>query len=149
MRFDWRSEQEDEWQTEVPAATARTRHFRFLLSLAMLALVVAVALFRFGELRAEAVQESTREEVVAASDLLRDAAAQGDRELLDSLWGGGHAERADRGAVDARSEYGPLPGGEAPVETGLDEPRDGLWVGRVGSRRVVDPEYGDVDACLD
>lgn len=96
MRFDWRSEQEDEWQTEVPAATARTRHFRFLLSLAMLALVVAVALFRFGELRAEAVQESTREEVVAASDLLRDAAAQGDRELLDSLWGGGHAERADR-----------------------------------------------------
>lgn len=96
MRFDWRTEEEAEWQHEEPDLPARDRRFRFVLTVAALAIVTAIALLRFGELQAEAIRESAREEVAAANDLLLHAAGKRDEELLNSLWGGGEAWRAER-----------------------------------------------------
>lgn len=96
MRFDWRTEEESEWQGEDTESASRGRRMRFVVTVAMLAVVAGLSLFRFSELQAEAMREDTLAEITAANDLLKDAVGRGDGELLDSLWGGGQEWRAER-----------------------------------------------------
>lgn len=91
MNFNWRTDEEQGWDSNVSTAADKRLPSRRLSQVVVLLLVVGIAgafLWRSAEQRAERNREKREQDVRSSHDLALRAASQGDAELLTPLLSG-------------------------------------------------------------